>query len=117
MAVDDQSYSFVVTVLCIVFKMSSSSDEEALVLYRQLRKRRGRRRYWVHPYIETNIQCRLFVAAAALQETDVKFQSMYRMSKSTYEELSQLVCPFLEKRNTNMRECVSPDERLLITLR
>lgn len=98
--------------------MSSSSDEEIVVMYLYLRQRRRRKRRttWIHPYIEKNINCRMFVAAKELQETDRKFLDCYRMSKTTYLELVEIMTPQLQKQNTNMRECVSPQERLLITL-
>ncbi|KAL0879269.1 hypothetical protein ABMA27_003049 [Loxostege sticticalis] len=98
--------------------MSSSSDEEIVVMYLYLRQRRRRKRrtMWIHPYIEKNINCRMFVAAKELQESDRKILDCYRMSKTTYLELVEIMTPQLQKQNTNMRECVSPQERLLITL-
>lgn len=59
----------------------------------------------------------MFVAARELQENDEKFQSFYRMSKETYMLLVNIVRPTISKVNTNMRECVSAEERIMITLR
>jgi hypothetical protein len=73
--------------------------------------------FWTHPYFERNIKCRFFVAANQLQESDSKFTALYRMSKASYQHLLQMTVPALTKHNTNMRECVSTEERLLITLR
>ncbi|XP_071054097.1 uncharacterized protein [Onthophagus taurus] len=39
------------------------------------------------------------------------------MSKNTFKELVLIVGPTIQKQNTNMRECVSAEERILITLR
>ena len=98
--------------------MSSSDDESVIVAYNFIRKRRQRRRlYWVHPYIEKNINCRLFVAARELSEDDSYFQSFYRMSKNTYGALLSIVGPLNQKHNTAIRDCVGPEERILITLR
>ena len=36
---------------------------------------------------------------------------------STYNKLLEMVKPFLERQNTNMRECIIAEERLAITLR
>lgn len=101
------------------FAMSNSdSDEEDIIDYYQYRKlRRLQREHWVHPYIKENANLRLFVAAQELSQTDRKFIAFYRMSKETYQELARMVGPFLEKMNTNMRECVPAGERILITLR
>lgn len=63
------------------------------------------------------MKCRLFVAAEQLNQTDTKFIAFYRMSKDSYRELLKLVTPNIHKMNTNMRECVSAEERILITLR
>ncbi|CAH1998907.1 unnamed protein product [Acanthoscelides obtectus] len=97
--------------------MSSSEEEDVLIYYRYKRQRRLRRKLWCHPYIERNINCRFFMAANQLAETDVKFVQCYRMSKASYLELVKLLSPFLSKMNTNMQECVSAEERILITLR
>lgn len=53
-------------------KMSSdSSDEDNVLLYLYYKnKRKCKRRFWVHPYIEKNINCRAFVAARELHEND-----------------------------------------------
>lgn len=97
----------------------SSSDEEDIVLYYYYCKyrRRTRRKLWIHPYIQRNINCRLFVAAKELQETDSKFLAFYRMTKESYLDLTRMITPAINHQNTNMRECVSLEERILITLR
>lgn len=97
--------------------MSSSDEEDALACYAYLRLRKNRKKYWVHPYIAKNINCRLFVAAQQLSIDDAKFQAMYKMSKPTYRELLGLIAPVITKQTTRLRECVSAEERLLITLR
>ncbi|CAH2007715.1 unnamed protein product [Acanthoscelides obtectus] len=99
--------------------MSETSDDETIILYYFYRKQRNRRnrRYWVHPYIKRNIKCRLFVAAKELQQTDAKFLSLYRMSKESYTHLVELLVPHIHQRDTHMRECVSAEERILITIR
>lgn len=97
---------------------STSEDEEDIIAYfLRRRQRRIRRKYWCHPYIERNIRTRLFVAAEQLKETDSKFIAFYRMSKESYVELVHMLAPSLQRQDTNMRECVTAEERLLITLR
>ncbi|XP_047525133.1 protein ALP1-like [Pieris napi] len=99
---------------------SDSSDEEALAVflfYRNRRRQRKSRKYWIHPYIERNINCRVFVAAQELQHDDKKFLSFYRMSKETYLHLVTLLKPAIHQLNTKFRECVSAEERIMITLR
>lgn len=96
---------------------TDSSDEEDVVAYYYFRRRKQEKRCWVRPYLEKNIRCRLFVAAKELQQTDSKFIAFYRMSKQCYMDLVQLIAPAIRQQNTNMRECVSAEERILITLR
>lgn len=99
--------------------MSSSSEEEDIVMflwYRRMRRRR-QRRLWVHPYIDRNFQSRLFVGAREMQEDDSKFLAFYRMSKESYAHLVETLAPAIHHVDTNMRECVSAEERILITLR
>ena len=97
-----------------------SSDEEDLLLLTYLRCRKKKKKhskFWVHPYIYKNFNRRLFIAAKELSEDDSKFQTFYRMSKNTFTDLVLIVGPSIQKQNTNMRECVSPEERIMITLR
>lgn len=98
-----------------------SSDEEELLLLNYLRfrkrKQKCKRKFWVHPYIRKNSGKRLFIATKELSQNDSKFQSFYRMSKNTFKELVFIVDSTIQKQNTNMRECVSAEERIMITLR
>jgi hypothetical protein len=71
---------------------TDSSDEEDVVVYYYFR-RKQEKRCCVHPYLEKNIHCRLFVAAKELQQTDSKFIAFYRMSKQCYMDLVQLIAP------------------------
>ena len=99
-------------------KMSSEEEDVFLCYVNKYRKRkRAKRRFWVHPYLKINNDKRLFIAAKQMTESDDKFRSFYRMSKATFNELLQIVAPLIQKQNTNMRECVSPEERIMITLR
>ena len=99
-------------------KMSSEEEDVFLCYVNKYRKRkRAKRRFWVHPYLKINNDKRLFIAAKQMTESDDKFRSFYRMSKATFNELLQIVAPLIQKQNTNMRECVSPAERIMITLR
>ena len=102
----------------VIAMSNSDSDEEDIIDYYQYRRlRRVQREHWVHPYIRKNVNCRLFVASKELAQTDRKFIAFYRMSKESFLELARMVGPFVEKMDTNMRECVPARERILITLR
>jgi hypothetical protein len=52
-----------------------------------------------------------------LKEYPDKFFEYYRMSVTSFETLLSLVEDTISKTNTVMRECVSAEERLAVTLR
>jgi hypothetical protein len=83
-----------VDILLQVIIMSSSSDEEDGIVYKQYRKgRRGGRMFWTHPYIERNIKCRFFVAAR------IRFQ-IHCALQNVRSFLSALItddCPCLDR--------------------
>ncbi|KAJ8891676.1 hypothetical protein PR048_004204 [Dryococelus australis] len=56
-------------------------------------------------------------SSRTIEPTDTKLITFYRMSKHAYLELVKLVVPAIQKIDTNMRECVTAEERILITLR
>jgi hypothetical protein len=93
------------------------SSEDAMTCYIYLRFRKKRKKHWRHQYIAKTINSRLFVAAQQLPQDDAIFQAMYKMPKQTYYELLCLIAPRITKQNTRFKECVSVEERLLITLR
>ncbi|XP_063622989.1 uncharacterized protein LOC134795084 [Cydia splendana] len=100
--------------------MSSESDdsdiEDTLLLLAAASRKRPR--MWVHPintkrleYGEYNRLCR------ELQSDEEKFYSYFRMSKGSFEELHNILQPFITKQDTNWRLAISSKERLAICLR
>ncbi|XP_063635183.1 uncharacterized protein LOC134805923 [Cydia splendana] len=100
--------------------MSSESDdsdiEDTLLLLAAASRKRPR--MWVHPintkrleYGEYNRLCR------ELQSDEEKFFSYFRMSKGSFEELHNILQPFITKQDTNWRLAISSKERLAICLR
>jgi len=67
----------------------SNNDEDIIIFYHYYKHhtKKYRRKFWINPYNEKNMNCRLFVAAKVLQETDSGFLVFYRMRKETYPEL------------------------------
>ena len=60
---------------------------------------------------------RLKYNISILQHDDLaEFRSMLRMNPATYYELLALVGPELQRQNTVMRQAVTPDQRLTVTL-
>lgn len=103
--------------------MSSSEDEDAL-LFVQLAnlnaksQEKKRKKYWIHPLWQKNKKFGIFnVYKNDLNLDDQKFKLFYRMKKVTFCKLLTNLRPMLQKQDTNFRRCVSPEERLLVTLR
>ena len=44
------------------------------------------------------------------------FRNFLRMSENSFQELLDLVTPLITRKDTNMREAISPGERLALTL-
>ena len=91
-------------------------DEQDSLFYMYLQWRK-KKLYWLHPYIQRNINCHLFVAAKELTEPGEKFQCMSKMTKIMFQELVMVISPAITIQNTNIRQCVSAEERILTTLR
>ena len=57
----------------------------------------------------------------SLQENCQKMTQNFKLStewkKITFQELVEIVSPHIQRQNSNMRECVSAAERIMITLR
>jgi len=94
----------------------SSSDEDLVVGAMYLMRRKKRKRFWVHPDFEKNYERRFSIIAEEMQDP-VKFKQVYRMSAECFDELTRLVGPRIEKKNTRFRKAIGVTERLLITLR
>jgi len=83
--------------------MSSSEDDDFIALYSYYRNRKNKkRRYWIHPYIQKNVDCHIFVAVNKLMQDNVKFQSFYHMSKECFNILVEKVGQAIEKNKTHI---------------
>lgn len=68
-------------------------DEMTILYYYNWRNRCRRRRFRVDPYLERNVNCRLFVAVSELQLDEAKFHMFYTMTKETYGLLLNRIRP------------------------
>ncbi|XP_040207240.1 protein SLX4IP isoform X1 [Rana temporaria] len=85
---------------------------------RRLREKKRRRLYWVHPLISQRLSKGHFhTVYLELRKYPKKFHEYARMSVTTFDELLEVVRPQLTRASTNMRASISPEERLLVTLR
>lgn len=102
--------------------MATVYVNNVLIAFYMLRRRKQRqknkkRRFWVRPFHVANVCHSATVVAAEMNSDSEKFKSFYRMNQENFLILVDLVSPLIQKKDTNYRLAVSPEERLLITLR
>ncbi|CAH1971907.1 unnamed protein product [Acanthoscelides obtectus] len=97
--------------------MSSSSDDEDALALLQLINVQRHRRYWVHPVWRMSQEHRYFKMMEKLCEYPDRFPTVYKMSLECFHIVLSKVRHGLQKKHTNWREPICPEERLLITLR
>lgn len=98
----------------------SSSDEvnEVVIMWQYLRRRnRKRRRYWIHPSFQVLKNHGASICAEELKAHPTQFQNCYRMSPDTFSTLVEMLAPHITKQDTKFRDAITPQEKLLITLR
>lgn len=99
------------------------SDEETLLLTlllrRRRRRKRKRRRIWEDPLSINRMQeSDYFVLfSKRIKNNPIQFRSFLRMSRLTFYELLHLIESDLRHEDTHLRLSVSPEERLVITIR
>lgn len=96
--------------------------EEAIclwILYRRLRRRRRRqRRYWVHPILSERLSSSLYnTLYPDLRLHEEKFFNYFRMSVASFDFLYDCVENDLKPSEDAIRYCISPKEKLIVTLR
>lgn len=98
--------------------MNAEEEEEATVIALwylvKLMDDVPNRKMWVHPINEKR-NLKPFIAE--LRADPEKFYNYCRMKPVTFDFILGLITPTIQKRNTNYRQCITPEERLLITLR
>lgn len=80
-----------------------------------LTEEKKKRRMWAKKWL---IERRKFSHMTLLKELDGDdFRTYLRMDHYCFDELLNLVRPLISKQNTHLREAVSAEERLVVTLR
>lgn len=77
------------------------------------------REHWVHPFNELQRENgeKFKKFFTEIKNYPDKFFEYFRMSVSSFEELLELVRTEITKKNTFMRDAISAEERLTITIR
>jgi hypothetical protein len=88
------------------------------LLHKRNAKRNVNRKMWVHPINNARLEKGAFhVLSEEIKSDPNKFFNYYRMSATSFETLLNSIESSLKKCDTNMRESISPRERLSLTLR
>jgi hypothetical protein len=110
--------------------VSSSSEEDVVVAYMYLQRRRQKeRRCWVHPYNVRNIKHGSAVSpenclntksgsvSREMSQHEEKFHEFYRISPDSFRFLEKVVSAQLQNQDTNFRLAISPTQKILTTIR
>jgi len=77
-----------------------------------------KRKYWVHPILKTRLSHSLYVTLyPKLREHEEKFFNYFRMSIKSFDDLLEIIKDSLEADENAIRYCISPQEKLIVTLR
>ncbi|GBN37671.1 hypothetical protein AVEN_192872-1 [Araneus ventricosus] len=88
------------------------------LLYRRLRRRRIKRNYWVHPINQKREQIGIFhTLLNELQKDEKKFFNFFRMTIPSFNELHQGLKTKILRKNSKMRNSITAEEKLVLTLR
>lgn len=96
---------------------SDSSDDEALLLF-SLNNNNKQKRKWVH---EVNMERKKFGEfhhlLKQIRKDELKFKEYFRMSMKQFDQLLSIIKKDIEKKELNLRESITAEERLAVCLR
>nr|XP_022906141.1 protein ANTAGONIST OF LIKE HETEROCHROMATIN PROTEIN 1-like [Onthophagus taurus] len=96
-------------------------EETAVIVYlvmRKKKKRNARKKYWVHPLLRERQSKGLFYTYYFdIKNYEAKFFNYMRMSRSTFHHLLDGIKTKISGSNSRFRQCISPEEKLVITVR
>jgi len=76
------------------------------------------RKYWVHPaHSNMDGENHFYIFYENIRKFPLKFFEYFRMSITSFDELLKMLSPHLTKQQTNMRNPISAELRLTVTIR
>jgi hypothetical protein len=100
---------------------SSKMEELACVAYlysRSRREKKKNRKFWIHPLIaDRSVKILFNLFYYDLRKYEEKFFNYLRMSISSFDQLFGILKDDLTGQHINIRYCISPIEKLVVTLR
>ena len=79
------------------------------------RKRKCWTKEWLLKRHLYGVGCTLFKELAMQEPSD--FRNWMRLDEASFYDILDRVKPYIQRKNTNMRESISPEQRLAVTLR
>lgn len=92
----------------------------AIILYctSLIKDRKKKKRRWVKKWIAKRKTFTHLNLLNYIKDTEPEdYRNYFRMSSDVYFELLNMLRPYITKQNTNMRQAISANERLAVTLR
>lgn len=82
-------------------------------------RRRRKRSVWVRDWVRRRNELGCYVQLLRELENEVPtlYKNFLRMNIADFNNLLEMVSPLIKKEDSNMREAISPGERLALTLR
>ena len=76
------------------------------------------REFWVHPLnVERSEKGEFYTHYVDHRQYPERFFQLYRMNVQQFDELLHKVEPYLRKKELNLRETISTEQRLVVTIR
>lgn len=89
-----------------------------VILYRRQKRRDRKRRYWVHPILSHRLtESQYIILYPKLRQFGLKFFNYFRMSIKSFDDLLALINDEIVADKNAVRYSISPEEKLIITLR
>lgn len=96
-------------------------EQDEKIEQEEFKRQRRRRSVWTRNWIvrkNRNLKGTIHLAHEELRFEDSEcFQRFFRMRIDLFNQLVDMMKPFIQRQNTNMRECISPRDRVSVTLR
>lgn len=87
-------------------------------LYTRIKRHCVHRRFWIHPYLRSrSINGSFTLNYKDLRNYEDKFFSYTRMSTASFDYLLSKIRATITGTDTNFRPCITPEEKLWVTLR
>lgn len=100
--------------------MSSDEDVAICMWYtlKKLEENDKKKKLWIHPLNKKRITHNVILSLLCeLRSDESKFKNYTRVSTDTFDFILEAIREEIRKKDTNFRKSISPEERLLVTMR